>query len=82
MADGAFDEVAGSVSGDLARDEDLAVGADGLGLGRRVEVNCCVLDSWVLKCMGTGFWFWTFGFGSGVRCRTYVGAGSYSRSID
>jgi hypothetical protein len=53
-----------------------------LGLGRRVEVNCCVLDSWVLKCMGTGFWFWTFGFGSGVRCRTYVGAGSYSRSID
>jgi hypothetical protein len=31
-ADVALDEVGGGVSGDLAGDEDLAVGADGLGL--------------------------------------------------
>lgn len=32
VADGAADEVCGSVGGDLARDEDLAIGTDGLGL--------------------------------------------------
>lgn len=32
LADGALDEVAVGVGGDLARDEDLAVGLDGLRL--------------------------------------------------
>lgn len=32
LADVALDEVTGGVSGDLAGDEELAVGADGLGL--------------------------------------------------
>lgn len=32
LADVALDQVRGGVSGDLAGDEDLAVGADGLGL--------------------------------------------------
>lgn len=32
LADVALDEVGGGISGDLAGDEDLAVGADGLGL--------------------------------------------------
>lgn len=39
VGDAAFDQVAGGVGGDLAGDEDLVVGFDGLGLWGRVLVS-------------------------------------------
>jgi hypothetical protein len=45
FADVALDEVAGSVSGDLAGDEELAVGTDGLGLKTFDEGSIAV--SWI-----------------------------------
>jgi hypothetical protein len=45
FADVALDEVAGSVSGDLAGDKELAVGTDGLGLKTFDEGSIAV--SWI-----------------------------------
>lgn len=44
VADAALNQVARGVGGDLTGDEDLAVGADGLGLG------CVSLDSALVDC--------------------------------
>lgn len=66
FADVALDEVAGSISGNLAGDEELAVGTDSLGLSRLAKGQLLRLGFMGIGRIGIGMRILVWGFVFGV----------------